>query len=304
MDWRKSAGPELIPPFPPPDDLVDEEIFRDTREYPELDRRFIVWTEALSLSFHRDRLWRRVPGFRFAAYGFFDPEAEADAFGVIAYVDPAAPFEDREIGVVRVGKAQFPVRTRRWFFRPHAFAGPNPLYGTGACWAECGHLNNQIGILTARHVFDDAANLRLAQKGDVIVTAAGSSSLLEVAPGVVDAAVFAPPVQSSPGAPLKIEKYVAQWRDVTFDGAFSGSVQAKVTQVTDTRGIFHHHLQAALILSYPGDPGDSGALVRYDPSGEGVGLYLGLLCGATGHAEGFAQNLFQAADSMRLALYE
>ena len=55
MNWEKSAGPALVPEFPPPRELLTTEVLRETERYSETDRRMIWWTEALSVAFHRSQ---------------------------------------------------------------------------------------------------------------------------------------------------------------------------------------------------------------------------------------------------------
>ena len=55
----------------------------DFENLPKKDRVIISWSIALAAEMEKQQLWRRIPGFRFATYGFFQSKIEEFSFGVI-----------------------------------------------------------------------------------------------------------------------------------------------------------------------------------------------------------------------------
>jgi hypothetical protein len=313
MNIEKSKGPELLPkelpPFrylqypvvappaaglPPPTVPLEEEL-------PFELLRVIFWTFAVATAFRAEELWRAIPGYKFAAYGFADPESEADAFAVLVYASPSVVEDSDRRHVVKVGEHTFPVFIRRWIEILHGAPTIHPQRGTAACWATSARLQHpsNFGLLTAKHVL--GAQPQLAAR---VPTTAGTATIIDLAPDGVDAALIAPAGVTQPrsGSLLTPVVHITPWTDVIFDGAQSGRIQTKVVAVTDTRGSLDPSIPARIFLAKPGQSGDSGALVS-DLSGDGVGIYLGEVKDQAGRAEGFAQHLGQVTHAMQLTLY-
>jgi hypothetical protein len=97
VDISKSKGPSLLsayPSPPPPSGDLPEWYGAGLERMSEQSRSLVLWTNALARRFMQSLLWQRIPGFRFAAYGFADPEFEADAFAVLAYAAPIRGIQD------------------------------------------------------------------------------------------------------------------------------------------------------------------------------------------------------------------
>jgi hypothetical protein len=91
---------------------------------------------------------------------------------------------------------------------------------------------------------------------------------------------------------------IAQWTDVSFQGRQS-IVHTKIVEVELGRGSLVHWIPLRVFIADPGQPGDSGALLR-DAQGKGVAIYMGGVHNSAGTMEGFGQHLGQVADDMDL----
>lgn len=299
MNWRKSSGPDLLPRHSPPGSLVPDPYISLLNAIQDTTLQHVMyWTVALASAFAEHEIWRNIQGFRFAAFGFADPDFEEDAFGILAYGAPIPGRKDEKI-LVEAGEAKFPVFVRRSYELYHAVPTEHPALGTAGCWAESFKpiIRGQVGLLTVKHV------LQGAQPGSSIATTHGVGTVLDVAPDGVEAALIAPsgPVPRH-RANLDWLHLVAPWTDVQFEGRQSGRIHTKVTSVHDTRGSLSPWTPIRIYLADRGMPGDSGALVE-DGSSQGVGLYMGEIRDLSGRFEGVGQHLGQAAHSMNLNLY-
>jgi len=302
MDITKSSGPDLLPRADPSPNLIeaDPAILQALDTLDSLPRHILRWVIALATAFYRRQMWRYVRGYRFAAYGFADPEFESDDFCVLLYAFPIPGFQD-EVMWLEVGDDKFPVYVRRSVEIYHASLPVHPSLGTAACWAQSSKISapGNLGFVTAKHVLGGA------QPGSPAQTTRGQGTVLDIGPDGIDAALVEPPPSVSPvlGSRLTVVPIVAPWTDVSFDGSQSGRIQTKVTSVTDTRGSLNPHVPARVFLAHHGKNGDSGALVL-DSGGQGVGIYTAMIVDAAGRAEGCSQLLAQVEYVMQLTLYQ
>lgn len=316
MNWQQSGGPDLLPPnLPRLSGDLEQLFFRLVRRPDKTPDdqdlvRTLMWAAALQRTFEYERLWTKIAGFRFVAYGFADPVIEANAFGVIAYVareDLAYPLADGR--AVRVDDHDFPIVVRQAEFRDHAAPDENPRGASSACWAR---LNAgpptasgvDTGFLTAPH----ALNPQPAKVGMLVdtnrgwSTSSGQGEVLAIGPVGIEAAVVAPGLTApNLGLQLTATHHPAPWTDVDLIG-YVTNVSTKITSVTDTRGTLNPLVPATIFTADAGTNGDSGGIVR--TSSEGVGIYRGDLVTGTGVIEGRAQHLAQAAMALDLTLYE
>jgi hypothetical protein len=299
MDFSKSNGPDLLPPGHPSPHLLVHLNDRELSDLSETALRIALWTAAVARLFEVQAPWKTVLGYRFAAFGFADPDFEADAFGALIYARPGAYLGNEKLSLEGDGFV-FPVFVRRVVERYHA-PTIHPTNGTATCWAKSGRLpsTQNSGLLTAKHLLSDP------RIGSLTSTTAGYGKVLDIAPDGIDAALLEAPHCPAPPTrlPLRVARNVVPWTDVQLDGAQSGSIPTKITAVTDTRGSLSPVLPARVFLAAHGLPGDSGALVK-DTIGVGVGIYVAEMVDMAGRTEGVCQHLAQAKETMDLILYE
>jgi hypothetical protein len=299
MDLNKSSGPDVLPQEKPPSDLLVDVSLDELSELSQDRLHIALWTAAAIRLFKSRAVWRWIPGYRFAAFGFTDPDSEADAFGVVIFATPGLHL-GRESFDLEGDGISFPVFVRRAVEHYHA-PKINPTGGTASCWATSARLSAPLnsGLLTAKHLLSDP------RIGAVTYTTAGPARVLDVGPDGVDAALIEAPRFPTPpsNSVLTVEKRVVAWDDVLIDGTQSGLISTKVTLVTDTRGSLSPSLPIRIYLAAHGLPGDSGALVK-NVSGQGVGIYMGAMADMVSRPEGFCQHLGQAVEAMNLTLYE
>jgi hypothetical protein len=304
MNTNKSGGLALVPQKFPPEGALgafveDPALTQVIGTVDDTRWRTILWSLALQNAFTEQQWGLKVPGFRFASIGFADPEREQDAFGIMVYTQAWKNKEDRLS--FDLGGIGFPVFVRPSFEELHGPPQVHPSDGTAACWAKSrkAGFGHKVALLTAKHVVEGIA------PGGPVRTTHGQGKLLDLAPASIDAALVVPPASVTPnlGGRLETLRYVAQWSDVQFTGM--GSKKAVKTKVTEVwfRDINHPSIPARIFLAWPGEKGDSGALV-VDTNGKGIGIYLGGQVNiATNRMEGFCQHLDQAANLLECDLY-
>jgi hypothetical protein len=302
--FSKCSGPDLLPKQLPSSEALGmdvnsllEAVFSEGLYEEQV--RAVIWTIALENAFQREKYAQEMPGFRTATYGFFDPETEADGFGVIAYVAPSLYGVPRgEFRWVSVDDQSFSVIVRPANWRLHA-PTVHPALGTSTCWAKSRRptLKSKSGILTAKHVVGKPAI------GSAVPLTSGHGTLLDLAPEGIDAALVQVPSSNWPGSPgtLNCQKFVAQWSDVDVYSP-SGQFSTKVTEVSSGRGTLDPSIPLRIFLANPGQSGDSGALVM-DSAGRGIGLYMGEVTTPANLQEGFCQHLGQVESSMAVDLF-
>ena len=330
MDVSRSSGLALIPRSDPPGYLLQglpSELEHSFGDRSKEEVRTLLWVTALAEAF--DRFLHEEEGATFelmqpsdlppgakapeqrlidtVAYGFLDPDTEADAFGVILYAGPewwtpriSRPSPGRRLPPIVIDGMHFPVVIRHYSFEPH-MPTIHPVGGRSTCWAETS--TQQVGILTAGHVVDGLTtlpNVDLVEAAGGIVT----GTLLARGPGGIDAAVVEPP-QGVPGGrtPLLIDNWIAPWSDVQLHLG-RRAVSTKVSAVTDTRGVLHAQLPSRVFLAAAGKPGDSGAACSRQSDGAFVGLYMGEMVTQANATEGVCQHLGQVRHTMNVSLSE
>ena len=300
---------KLLPPDFPHCELAPAFI-KDIERLPVPKREIVAWTAAIAAEFEREN-WQ-IPGFEFASYGLADPIAEGvNEFCVIAWCDPNVKSSGFYRDILVSGHS-FNIFVRPAFFSQHS---PNvhPYQGRTTCYATAPRVGNPL-ILTAKHVLEAHLKRRPTQ-GDTIPLADGTGQMLVdpismkimrgtvpfSSPGQIDAAVVETPqgVVPSTGTPFSAEKQVAVWEDtkITFP---SGTRDAKVTSVTDTRGSTDPRLDIRVFFDQWGVNGDSGSLILNGTNG--VAIYTGEITTASGNSEGVGQHLEQARVAMNLTL--
>ncbi|MGD9711483.1 MAG: hypothetical protein AB7V46_05375 [Thermomicrobiales bacterium] len=244
--------------------------------------------------------WQEIPGFRFATFGFLDPETEFNGFGVTVMTVPSSHSRPPRLPDLVIDGFAFPVVVREVSEIPHA---PNVVPSTGStgCWAKsrCGSPTPVgPGVLTAKHYL---GNLGIGASVALSDNTAGT--VLDLGPDGIDAAIV---WTSEPAGiiPLSTMTLVPPWLDVEFTGQSSGYHQTKVTQITDTRGVLSSYLlPSRVFLADYGRGGDSGSLVKLIGQDVAVGIYGGTATDPSGRSEGWAQHAHQAALVMDMELY-
>lgn len=306
MNIEKSKGPDLLSEKYDAEALGDaiDYFLRATETLTEELSRTLYWAMRLMIeTISGQKFARTVPGFRYTAYGFLDPEYEQDAFGIIIFAAPSIFSEEvpqYELpSCFEVDGWEFPVVVRRVIERNHQF-GSHPSGGTGVCWARSRVSGEAIGpgILTSKHVVGNVL-------GTPISLSCGCPGQVgDVGPDGIDAAIVVSPCSQATPRRLYPRQLVPPWLDVEFSGATSGTYYTKVTSVTDTKGILTSaHLPSRIFLAAPGRPGDSGALVRETNSGDPIGIYMGEYSDPAGQRGGIAQHVYQATELMDMELF-
>lgn len=294
------------------------EYFADLQtNLPKAEVRVLGWIVVLASKVDGLAPWRTVAGYRFTTYGLVDDVT----FGVTVYAAPESRFSEHErIGDVSAGGPvrdecepieiegrTFPVVVRRPFEILHGTPQIHPRAGRSACWASSAKHTGQA-ILTAAHVLKALLG-RDPAIGDIVpmdhLGTPVSGTVVDVAPGGIDAALVQPPNTAGVGAPGTAlpTTLPLPWMDVTIH-APAGPIATKVTSVTDTRGIINSPLlPARVITAKAGRAGDSGSLAL-DASHQGIGLYIGELADPARRVEGICQHLAQAVRVLGLSLFD
>ncbi len=307
MDIRRSKGPELLPRKYNVRALGNnEELFNRASEGLEEDLRLtLYWSMRLMLEAEGERNFARtVPGFKYIAYGFLDPEYEEDAFGVIIFaalsLGTQKELPSEVPSSIEVEDVRFPVVIRRIIETNHQYLESHPSGGTGACYAKSRVHGGSLGpgILTAKHVVGSVIGV------PVVLSCGCQAHVVDVGPDGIDAALVQSQCSQGHQQQMFPRHLVAPWTDVVFDGAASGHHYTKVTAVTDTMGILNSSaLPARVFLADKGRAGDSGALVADPHSSEPIGIYMGEYNDLAGRTGGIAQHAYQAAQLMDMELY-
>jgi hypothetical protein len=315
MNFERSKGPDLVPKEYAVEALGNARgLFElEAPAYSRDLQRTLFW--ALRLMQQREsvrRIATRVPGMKRVAFGFLDPEDEADAFGVIVFASPelqqrSEPSE----GIVdwlSVDGHSFPVAVRRVSEERHQYrSAPHPIKGTGGAWARSRRSSGAIGpgALTAKHVVGSTI-------GQAVPMGCGClGQVADVAPECIDVSLVSCGCAPTPTPPvLSACTVVPPGLSVRFRGIGTGGVIATtVTATTDVVRIYSDPgLPIIVILAHHGVPGDSGALVEEAPSAQGgarrsaVGIYLSSYAKASGTSGGLAQHAHQACLLMDMEL--
>lgn len=324
MAFEKSSGFELLPPVGETRLLANrQELFfsvADTLKSEGL-LRSLFWTLRLSIVTEGGSTLRRtVPGFRFASYGFMDPESEADAFGVIVIAAPSVEsrivreeqdfdgggvtdFNKEKLESVTVDGQLFPIIVRR--IREYLHAPFHPAGGSGACWCKPRQMTRgSVGILTAKHVLPGTSGGQVAIGQQVSLSCGHPGRVSALAPDGIDAAVVSSDCIPKSGSPIQTLQIPVPWMDVEFEGSMS-SIATKITSVPDVQGVLTSPLlPARFFLANYGHPGDSGALVRDVNTQNAAGIYLGSFTNPAGGSGGIAQLAYQAQHILDIELYE
>ena len=319
------------PPEMPPADDITELMPLDALEYLEFlnsnpspdSQNIFYWVKRLKAEVLKTDLPTKFGEGSFTTYGFFetgrygssDPDRVFGATvfiksGIQAFIDFARSFwnieipeylgSGRVVTIVKAGKYRFPL-----FFAEHeeiAHCGfPQPSRGTTTCKAATKAPGRVMsGFLTAKHVAGNSV-------GAVVPLECGHTGFVANAgEGGIDAAfIVCSSCTVTVGRSLDAKMHIAPWIDVAICTKSSGRIGAKVTAVSDTGGIYNHHqLPVRVLLSRHGSPGDSGALVVDEQTGEAVGIYVAAYMDQAGRAGGIAQGAFQVTEIMKLNLYE
>jgi hypothetical protein len=261
-------------------------------------------TDALQLS-------KKIAGYKFTAFGFTDSSFTKFGVTVFAARDLGSDIESWEslvepeyyetIGLptnIQIDQHEFPVIIRRVSEYLHNPA--NPQNGTGACYGKSKVSSRPLGpgILTAKHVVGSTIGTTIHLSCSCI------GKVVDVAPDGIDAALVESPCSSQYSIRLNPMKHVAPWMDVTIC-TNTISILTKIVAITDTRGIFNSAiLPVRIFLAASARPGDSGALVSEQSTGEPVGIYMGEIMDASGQIGGIAQHAYQVAQIMDMELYK
>ncbi len=305
MNVDKSGGYRLLPGVVPPEDAIgsarfDPRLGEELKSYRSEEQvRAVLWTLALTEAFARTDIGRRIPGFRFATAGFTDPEYERDDFGIILYCHPNPIIRaGAHLASIVAGEREFPVYLRSVIEVLHHASLPDPMGMTSTCWARSTRGVGTDGVLTCKHGLVMLNPPTMI--GDQVEMRLGQTTLLDLGPDGIDAALLADP-HGIQGASLKTRKYIAQFTDVTIEGNVPW--KTKVTEVYLFNGNYQAALPMRVFFAKPGKNGDSGALM-VDDQGFGLGLYMGGdVNTATNHMHGFGQHLEQVTHLMQLDVY-
>lgn len=287
----------------PPEELYRNYVSYDVMEsIPESDRTTFLWIISLATEMENTEIWKEIPGYRHAAFGYLHPSLEVNGFGVVIYANPLPYFED-QVRYVKINHWEFPVFIRRSIRIRHSLPNIHPSGGTAGCWAESKKPGLYVsnGFLTAKHVFPQGT-----KAGDKVQLTNGYGEVIDIGPDGIDAALVAldDPSLYNPGKNISTQMFPIPWTLASFNGQITGSVHARITSVSDFRGVIHNpSIPLRVFLSKSGNPGDSGSTV-FGPMGEGIGIYVGELMDPRGVIEGYSQHIGQVAGIMNLALYE
>lgn len=326
MDLLKSGGPYKLLPFPNSEFLTRSEFLEQDRlglrayaaeveSSRELSAPSLAGLWATLLMSEENSIREQIktiPLIRYLSYGFLDPQRERDAFGVIVYslsqtVDEGffanytlqllSDVELRNGLGVRAART-FPIFVRAITEDLHLAC--HPTNGTSACFAKSRISSGSPigpGALSVQHLIG-------VKQRRVSLRCCNSSKVLDQAPYGIDAMLFEAPCMPSLGSKRKAIQNVAPWTQVQFTGQSSGTVQAQVSDVTNTYGVFSNaHLPIRVFLDKAGQPGDSGSMVE-STSLDPISLYMGEYRSRSGVTGGFSQHLFQVTQIMDMELYK
>lgn len=310
MQISKSSGLKLLPPVPKKAALRFDTSAASWKDHleessqDELSRELLApayWALWLMEAAQEEGLEQQIPGCRYLAFGFLDPETEQDAFGIAAIVNPGVRSErSRGVRPFVDSLAEFPVFLRPVVEQLHRSPTVMPISGSAGCWGKSRRKRNRPigpGILTAKHVLPQGV-----LGAPVPLSNSTFGTVLDLGPDGVDAALVE--TQEARGTTrLQAPSFIAPWTDVEFFGASSGHHVTKITTVTDTRGVLSSSLAPArIMLADFGRAGDSGALVMVSKRRAAAGIYLGVLTDPAGRSEGIAQHAGQVTKCMDMEL--
>lgn len=264
------------------------------------------WAVSLQAAFEQTPEKPHASFQKLVAYGLLHPEYDGvSGLGVILYCDAAD--QPRGVTGVRVGDFEFPVVIRSVQSESLNTSHVPGLNGaTRTCWAHSRRPGVGEGFLTAKHVLGPFPRPGM----QVPLRGGGYSRLIDLAPECFDVALLSHPVAAA--RPMTTSWNIALTQTVEVDGEASGITPASVTALTDPRGSWSgarplSALALRFLVSFTGQPGDSGALVHSPPygPGDGLGIYLGSFrhAGSGGFSEGYCQHLEQVRQLMELDLF-
>jgi hypothetical protein len=307
----ESAIQALVPSaeitFIPPASFAASWSSDDLAQLSELRRRAFVWAASLQARIESEQRGRDLPGFQYATFGFIPVTTgwpvrtiEGFTFGVALELEPQGSEPSQEASLFEHLGQKVALVTNRRQFEPHSVANPTiPRPGTGACWAKSRKKAIKPaseGVLTAEHVvagvtltssvgMSDGLSWRLGDRGSCKLDAALIVRVNSVPTNVTI---------------LAIQKAPKPGTDVEFN--FTGGLKkSKITHTMIHSTYLNDANPMRVFFDQYGAPGDSGALVREQNSGPGVGIYMGdAPIAGTGGKEGLAQALSQAADALEV----
>lgn len=179
----------------------------------------------------------------------------------------------------------------------------HPLMGTSACYVSR-HFPNLSGILTCRHVIEDALGREARDHDSVTMSSGRECEILGLAPPPIDAGILMADVPDDV-VHLDVLPYVAQYLPVDIQRSSGLAIPNRVTSVTDTYNVWDDpDTPAYLDLETPALPGDSGALVTDRATGLATGMYRGRFDALNPpKSVGRAAHMYQIQQLMGLELY-
>lgn len=302
----------------------------DTREFPEgklppyysggPSRRLAAaatYAQRMFLTSEQFR-FRRMPVEDFSA-GFIArhrkleltpkmPSSGAFTFGIMVrarQLDPETP--QRLLGHISYQRVELPIILSSGAEERHA-PSVNPVVpgqGSTTCWvkpAPGNNLNWSQGALTARHIVETL------NTGDPVQFSVGHPAnqycvgqLADKGACPIDAAVIELAPSELPGSLSQLlvagphKLLLPPGIDVNVHGAASGSWTAKVLRHFALSDFWGAMIGQRVFLDVPGKAGDSGALVQASLTGEGLGIYMGIIPDGVGGHEAVCQDLYQAS---------
>jgi len=268
----------------------------------------LYWTFTLSRALIGSGLLIETPGAFLYAAGDLDGLAEGLGFGLVVFVD-ADTYPSPEAAVRssdRTAQLEIPFRGKIEGLESSIVTLPvrqemhlaptQPLIATAGCWgvSRCGSNRSRgPGLVTAAHVLSGRPKHVLLEGGKV-------GFLLDRGPGITDVALVScsdPPTNLTP---LPVAPYVAVGDQVDLETK-SGEKDTRVALVTHDFGMHRYaSIPARFYIVPPGEPGDSGALVRH--RGRAVGFYVGAFTDEFNHTWGDVQNAHQVCELMDMRL--
>ena len=256
-------------------------------EYLGRGRDIYSWVRALQDRIEREHWERIIPGFVAATYGFIPiidgldlPDGLRSVGGYVFGV--AFELELTEGGEMQVaeqfdhdGTAIARILNRRKI-QLHVPDPKSPRAGTGACWArsrKSAIRPSADGVLTAGHVVEG-----LPLRSSVVMTSPGLWHLGDRGSCKIDAALIVQQGCIPAGAgSLGVQTNPVAGMRVSFYGAASKrTVEATITHSQTHPTLFIPKHPMRIFMDNYGEHGDSGALVREEGTGFGVGIYMGM----------------------------
>lgn len=158
------------------------------------------------------------------------------------------------------------------------------------------------GFLTAKHVLGDPQPPFSTTLND-----GTSADLIDLPPDCFDAALLEHAIDTT--NPMQADSSAAFNQTVEVESN-NGSFLTTVESVVDPLGSWAptgplKEISLKFMVSDPGQPGDSGALVHDDPhgAGDGLGIYLGKWEDSNHNVSGYCQDLRQLRQIMELELF-